>query len=504
LLFILNRPIGHFRTPQYYSNSTASTKEYVFCSCPQVVLREFDTDETPRVRGAEEEIHTRHCTPVTPDQISRSNHHVQPVGHHNTVALASKDDGPTNGKQSNTHILIAARSPSRQQRASPNKTANIRVRRSDYGTTLLQSPARAGYASRMRQLFEEAGRNHEFQPTGNELYPQLANVSRKASPPPIRSPLRGTVPRGTMGGSTEYRLESLCLSTALPIAVPSKVEAQQITHDLSERSSGSWSNDSGYLITQPLGRDCSFTVPPNERIYTWLLDVPDEQGDLAKDGIEVDASLEQPGGGINILQEICETDEDGLLSASSNSETSPIQMPGLQSTLNDPFVCNNEGAHPQAPTRRAPHRIEPFATDIEDHTRRNACEVRKRLDFDHSAAPHTPTLQQRSHASPLFPVHTPSTRSHATESQALEEGSIQLSPLSPNVCIERGPSRYHSPRRSRDANNLVTPSKVHLVTRFQSPQLKENVGLRREGGACVASPLAPRSNRTGTRFRHPQ
>jgi hypothetical protein len=496
-LFILNRLIGRSRIPQYYSHNTASTKGYVFCSCPQVVLRGLDTEETPRVRGAEQQTHTRPCTPVTPDQTLHSKQNVQPTGYHNTTTLPDSSSHPSSREHGNTKNLVAAPCPSRQQFASPTKTANIRVRRSDYGTTLLQSPARAGYAHRMRQMFEEAGRNHESQLTGNELYPQLANVSRKASPPPIGSPIRSIVPRAIIRGSMEYCLESLCLPAAFPTAVPLKDEAQPAIYDLSERSSGSWSNDSGYLITQPRSRDCSFTVPPNERIYAWLLDVPDEAGDLANDNVETDAALEQSGGGVSLLRSTVDRDQDGLL-------TSQTHRPGLQSTLKDPFVCNTEARHPQAPSQRDRQRSRVFATDVGDHTQRNASsEVCKRLDHDHDADVRTPTMQQHSYV-PRYREHTWSMQSHATESHILEEGSIQLSPLSPNVCVERGPSRYHSPRKPRDKNKIATPSRFDAPTQFQPPMLKENVVLGQQGAACIASPLAPRSNRLGTRFRRPQ
>jgi hypothetical protein len=43
-------------------------------------------------------------------------------------------------------------------------------------------------------------------------------------------------------------------------------------------------------------------------------------------------------------------------------------------------------------------------------------------------------------------IHTPSPKARL-DPQLLEEGGIQPSPLSPNVCVERGPARYHSNRK---------------------------------------------------------
>lgn len=39
------------------------------------------------------------------------------------------------------------------------------------------------------------------------------------------------------------------------------------------------------------------------------------------------------------------------------------------------------------------------------------------------------------------------------------EGGCELKPLSPNVCLERGPSRYHSAQRARSTPPTTTPTK---------------------------------------------
>jgi hypothetical protein len=440
---------------------------------------------------------------VTPDQPLRLKQHAQLIGNHNTATLLGNDGNPSSHQHGNTHISIAAQSPLRQQCASPTKTANIRVRRSDYGTTLLQSPARAGYASRMRQMFTEAGGNHASQVTGNELYPQLANVSRKASPPLIRSPTQIMVPRATIGGSTGHCVESLRLSAVLPTALLSRDEAQPAVHDLSEHSSGSWSNDSGYLVTQLRSRDFSFTVPPNERIHTWLLDVPNEARDLAsEDNVEANVSLEQSAEGISLVLGTMYRDEDGLFSDPCELDTCQTQGPGLQATRNDTFMCSSEARYPPAPSRQNRQRAGAVATDSDELTRSNAFEVGRRFALDHNAHIHTPTMQQNPHT-PHHSEHDSSMQSHTTQSQILEEGGIQLSPLSPNVCVERGPSRYHSPRKPRDTNRIATPGKAQASSHFHSPGVKENIVLGQQGAACIANPVAPRSNRLGTRFRRP-
>jgi len=336
---------------------------------------------------------------------------------------------------------------------SPTRTANVRIRRSKYGSTLSQSPARAGYATRMRQLFEDASRVDHDSP---RLYPQLPNISRKASVSPSKRP---SVQLGTALPS--YRPESLCLSTILSAADPSVSDVQASHLYPSERSSGSWSDDSGYIVTNSRGQRCSFSVPPKERIYTWLADLPNHERDVAKDQDQE----------VTLPQHQCQRPISGLHLLSESSIA-----------CDDPFVSDSSETHASAPS---PLQL-PQDKAQNPLTTRHASDVCKRLDLNHQDDTHTSTPNPRAAAK-------------VTDDEAfyLEEGGIQLSPLSPNVCIERGPSRHHSPR---DPSIINTPCKE----RFQPGRLKENVVLKQDGTDRTGSPLTVRKNVLGTRFRRLQ
>jgi hypothetical protein len=349
---------------------------------------------------------------------------------------------------------------STHQGASPTKTANIRVRRSNHGSTLLQSPARAGYASRMRQMFEEAGRS-------STLYSQLPNISRKVSSPSIRSPVQnGIVQQATTSASTKYRLESLCLSMTLPLHVPSRGRTQPKIRHPSERSSGSWSDDSGYIVTQPRERICSLNVPLNERIHTWLVDVPDREGEFPENDFEMTApcwlslacSSEWHDEATSTPCESFEKNQSEACPTSTDLEASRTQMPGLQSVLNDPLVCKNKAQRSQAPTRSHMQGDLPAVAHIEDCTRKCTSSVCKQHNFDDVNQFHTPTLKHQLDTSPQHHGYSSRTPVYPDEAHDLEEGGIKLSPLSPNVCIERGPSRYHSNRKPVNTPCNVRPA----------------------------------------------
>jgi hypothetical protein len=346
---------------------------------------------------------------------------------------------------------------SSQLLASPTRTANVRIRRSNYGcSTLSHSPARAGYATRMRQLFEEAGRVDD----SPKLYPQLPNISRKASASPNKRPLvqlSTTLP--------SYRPESLCLATSLPVAEPSVSDAQASLLHPSERSSGSWSDDSGYIVTNSRGRRCSFSVPPKERIYSWLSDIPDDERGCVPDRDESVTSGQQYSQPFDSLHVLLDS----------------------QVTPDDPFVSHNDESAPGVPSQlHFPQEKTPSL-----HNPRHVSDVCPRLDLD---------LQDDTHAS--TPMIT--TKTLHNEIAHLEEGGVQLSPLSPNVCLERGPSRHHSTRQSSDSNIINTPCKDRPYKPFQLGSLKENVVLKQEGIELTGSPLTARKNVLGTRFRRMQ
>jgi hypothetical protein len=307
---------------------------------------------------------------------------------------------------------------------SPTRAANIRVRRS---LKLLQSTARAGYTIRMRQIFEDAGNDYPEQQNDTAvLYPQLPNISRKAAPSPLKSPNRnGAAHQATVHASPTYRPESLCLSTKLSLAVPAAGTPHASLLYLSERSSGSWSDDSGYIVTTR-SRSCSPVVPLNERIHTWLLELPDREMSPAQNDTEEKQQLASDASRCYDTNDpiVCGTSID------NNQEPSPF--------VEDPFVYNGN----------TPSRFE---------------------------------LHENGRTAAVLDCRSVRIISDSVEnSKPLEEVGVQVSPLSPNVCVERGPSRYHSTRKSFETSNVATPSETRFMPTFQAPQLKENVVRRKE------------------------
>jgi hypothetical protein len=340
-------------------------------------------------------------------------------------------------EQAGTHDSTTGRSWSAQQLYSPTTAANIRVRRSTRDSTLLLSPARAGYATRMRQIFEDVGRDQgELQITSRTLYPQLANISRKALPSPPSPPPKST------HNSSKYRLESLCLSTNLPSVVASVGQARaSLTHQ-SQRSSGSWSDDSGYILTNSSHTRCSsFTLTPDERIRIWLYELPEWKTGIADADWRMESVLEQ--------------DAKGLSSRGGRDE-----MHTFTSGQTDPF--------------------EPKARDYDTNF----------ILPGHGSSENVAGDCNQMGLNPFNRFHTPSPKAR-TDPQLLEEGGIQLSPLNPNVCIERGPARYHSNRKPREVAMIGARGSPIL---FRATRLKENVVLKNEGNSNCGSPLKPWGN----------
>lgn len=119
-------------------------------------------------------------------------------------------------------------------------------------------------------------------------------------------------------------------------------------------------------------------------------------------------------------------------------------------------------------------------------SREVAAELVSRDDADRPVTIRTRTLQK--HESP-YNIN-PRTPPLNTFDEEIENG---LSPLSPNVCIERGPSRYHSNRSATRIEQVSTPCKKPLPRHQQS---QENVFPWKDSTVCVESPLVARNNWT--------
>jgi hypothetical protein len=402
--------------------------------------------------------------PVTPNSAQQK----RTVGEDDTVTCLDDGINPRFCELDSTHTFATARSPSSQRLDPSNRIANIRTRRSNYGSTLLRSPARAGYAMRMRQMFENAGRSHhELQATNSISYPQLPNISRKASPPPVRSLIMGGISQqATPHGSSSYHPESLCVSQNPPLAM-----SQTSFPHPSKRSSGSWSDDSGYIVTKP--RDCSGSsiVSPDEWILAWLFEVLHPKDELSARSIEEQVpdhssgqtSLERGGRDMSGFSGVYWPKAKGKSSTASLPKARQARCSRGLSMHGDPFFSETCDSSSHASYQLDTQGKEVTETSSEDCVLRNVSENSKPLGINDVNGIHTTLSQHHEHNPNLEGAHI------------LEDGGIELSPLSVNVCIERGPSRYHSNRKSRDMSRVTTPCKDRPAIHLRVPQTKQNM-----------------------------
>lgn len=299
-------------------------------------------------------------------------------------------------------VQSAQRTPSLATR-----TANIGVRRN----VLLESPARIGHSTRMRQIFKVADLKHApFRNHGDVPYPRLPNISRVCSPttPPERlqhldyrdiningpgSPLPATQPNSAASEPKAKRRDAYWSPTR------------------SSTSTGSWSGDSGYLIGESSPRARNLTVNPNFHIDDWL------------STISLEDSFSQGGG---VVLPSC--------------PSSPVAAPGT-STNSLSENCSNFDQ----------------ATN----------EVIPRIDGTRLACL-TPMTSDRPHYNAMIT---------SQEDQCIDDRiSDELSPLSPNVCIGRGPSRHYSLRKKRIAKaSPETPTKITEIPPPEYADILESI-----------------------------
>lgn len=442
---------------------------------------------SPRRDGTEEALRTRSCTLVVPDQKSRSNQLDDAAiplhgGIHGIVLRSSA--------HANSPKPTTLRQRSRRLLASPTRLANVRVRRSNQ--TLLQSPARPSYTSRMRQLFEDASHGQsELQSNTDLLYPRLPNISRTAAPAVAKSPETDSLGLRNMPDIPQrYRPESLCPSTGLPPIVTPTNKTVPVCQQASQCSPGSWSDDSGYIVTHSRDHRQSLALPLNERIYDWLFDLADEGSNslVGRDERQFDSAV------VERVRATCDVNGGSFKPNSSETLSTPdasiadkLSMIAPSSVLDDPFAnSGNSGCRYRDPLKigLARHRTETGQDVIDDSLQAYTMSLRESIDC---VAEQEPQVSE--------------TQDGGNKADDAGDNDIQLSPLSPNVCIKRGPSRYHINRRLRDDDIITTPCREGSAMQPLSPRLKENVVLQMKRGGNGQSPLAPRSSRIGTRFR---
>lgn len=406
--------------------------------------------------------HDNISTPVTPDhrfrnrplrnnsaKVSRQ-HHAAPAPPNNAYAPPCPHNGSTNYPNPRPTTPPPKPLESSPAPPSPSGLANIRIRRPQHGSLLLRSPARAGHAARMRQIFEHASLEQQPpQPSQPLLYPQLPNVSRKASPP--------------LAQPSHVGNHSRCMSTASsPTGRP---HVQPTIAGVSEQSSESWSDDSGYLVLGSRTLKLARAFIPDNRISEWLAGVSTPDCD------DHDAHVQEHDAHVGL--EPCEDlSAESSDTASSRIVQRPLEPRPAKAMIQDVF-CGKDRTYTRSDSVPSKPRS-PLKELIADYPSTNC--------------PPRPTT-------PLHSYH------HDASNQPLSSNDeIQLSPLSPNVCIERGPSRYHSSRSTQYVNRA-------LPARIPCTPSRENIAPPRTSHPAdspLVSQAAPCKVGVGTRFQHPR
>ncbi|KAF2856617.1 hypothetical protein T440DRAFT_4302 [Plenodomus tracheiphilus IPT5] len=341
---------------------------------------------------------------------------------------------------------------------TPCRRANVRTRRSQHGSVLTQSPARAGHASRMHQIFEDAGRGHTASAGARGvLYPQLPNISRRASP--LKHKHTQDTPN-VVGGESDFQPESSCRSTG-SIFIGSQADPPPTYRlPVTERTSGSWSDDSGYIVAD-ISRKSGILVSPSQRIQDWLLTIDEAVGfEATAEGTEErhiqHTDTTQPRVHAEVRYRLPADNIESLSSsvALSYSWTEPTASLLAVDKANDPFVSNDlvhVRSTPWVPRNSCRSiRIPPVPDRFKEYVS-DSCE---RLKFDQTTSKTAAkiksdaekTVTPRKTPAPIRPQYIRASGSENSDAQG--DGGIELSPLSPNVCIERGPSRYHKSPKS--------------------------------------------------------
>lgn len=428
-------------------------------------------------------------TPVTPNQTPSS------VRIDNDISVLQDQHSPSpNGgialrSETLTDSFVDLRTTLSPR--TPSAAANTRIRRSRHKTVLTQSPARASYASRMRQIFEDASRECGAANHGGTLYPQLPNISRRASPPAHNTNVHMNDAYSKLSDS---RLGSLIQSADLPLVEPQFEQPSVTCLTLCKRTSGSWSDDSGYLIAETY-RKPGLEASPTARVHAWLSCVA---GALQP---EDDARL--------IDREERYINRYGLDSALSMDPFIERMPFCSQKTMaEDPSLYDecHSNANRQSAKKDGPDRF--YRQANPQALERDMSENCKQLYY----CENTPTAVSgdRSCSTPILQTkplpktgekldHTVTTS--PVSRLGLDDGGIELSPLSPNVCVERGPSRHHSNRKPFNHGSTPTMYKGGIALNPLVSQHKENMALPTVCTPGIGSPLSQRYVVFGSRIQ---
>jgi hypothetical protein len=367
---------------------------------------------------------------------------------------------------------VPAHSQNRRRGNRPSKLpegANIGRRRAQHSSSiLLTSPARPGHASRMRQIFDAAATPiPTFCRTETALYPQLPNISRAASPP--TSIRRGWVAPRAAG-----------LRTILQHAAPLSAQAnsKESSTLASESSSGSGSDDSKYIVFGH-ARSLAEAASTAHRIEDWLSTATLDINETEETSITAETSNNSCPQASIAQDELrmASTVTHGRMTSSNWHSPIPqaVQPKSCCAThmlLHDPFVAGlSSGA--SSTGRSATAAEDSCRTSTSPRSQGRVSDARRKLDFE--------SLEFATKVSPAFATSTPKAINHIFSDATNDgDGGIEWSPLSPNVCTKRGPSRYHLAYTNRLA---ASPTRPPMQTSFFAP-LRELVDLTK--GTVVA------------------
>jgi hypothetical protein len=307
--------------------------------------------------------------------------------------------------------------------ASPVQTANVSARRC-VRPTLSQSPARSGHSTCMRKIFDDPLRPLALRQRHHDvIYPPLPNVSSHLQ-------LSGNRLRGHVSASSLHRLPPQERQSG-------RDQPRVLARSASRSPSESWSDASIYVEAETVHASPGLAASPYDQVQDWLSTMiyDGDIGPSNKTAGVVDGHLNRPmvRDGTSIMHNNIISNETGTF-----KNDGAVYLPCSQRQIFD--TC-------------------------------------KTFDFDQPP----PSQAHKTVGSPIRfrSADARATYVHVTPIRTRKSScreDPELSPLSPNVCTERGPSEYRRPCTAEIAAGMSSASS-RLPFRYQRRFLKENVAL---------------------------
>jgi hypothetical protein len=331
------------------------------------------------------------------------------------------------------------------QLLSPSRRANTGARRCKVESTLLRSPARPGYSACMRQIFDHPPLT--LQQSQDVVYPALANVSRQVSPTRKHQTVMDNVP---MPDKHQTQHRSFPPNTSGNVGLSRTEASHENIPPYPAAPSEAWSDDSSYLSIQVRchPKDIEESLP--QRIHEWLL---------------------QTCNGFTEPVSECPGDQTG---EHNHLDYQDLNHQSLCPTIEVMSIDSRPGL--RVSTERT----------SKNHSQRRGSKVHEKVKFSRSHISHSslragqPNQDDKCRASIKTSATVVTARASTPQHCMISPlDEPDTSPLSPDVCTERGPSRYHINRQS---DTIVSPTvtKNRRPSRFQLRRLQKNLTL--DGG----------------------